>query len=54
MTTVMVTIITMRNMTTIITVMTNTTTSITITRWGRPVITWSMRGGLPDRSPGAK
>jgi hypothetical protein len=50
-----VTIITMRNKTTIITVMTNTTTTtITITRRGRPVITWSMRGSLPDRSPGAK
>jgi hypothetical protein len=52
----MVTIITMRNKTTIITVMTNTTTTttITITHRGRPAITWSMRGSLPDRSPGAK
>ena len=51
MTTVMATIITTRNMTTITTVMTN---AITITRRGRPVIIWSMRGSLSARSPGAK
>src|SRR4029078_4431074 len=53
MTTVMVTIITMRNKTTIITVMTNTTTTtITITRRGGPVLPWSMRGRFPARARG--